>query len=81
VHKDFSVETLHHFEWGVRASPLQNCKELHYIKNIIDDSKKDFCIGESPLPKGVGELPYRPCWQDIDPSSKSLGRVKTTSSA
>jgi len=41
---------------GVRRSPLQNCKELLYIKNIIDDSKKYFCIVESPLPKGVGEL-------------------------
>jgi len=66
---------------GVRRSPLQNCKELLYIKNIIDDSKKYFCIAESPLPKGVGELSCRPCWQDMHPSRKSLGPVKTTSRA
>jgi hypothetical protein len=47
--------------------------------DIIDDCRKYFCIGESPLPKGVGELPYGPCWQDIHPSRKSLGPVKTTS--
>jgi hypothetical protein len=66
---------------GVRASRLQKCKEVLYIKSIIDDSKKYFCMGESPLPKGVGELRYRPSWQDIRRSRKSLGPVKMTSGA
>ncbi len=77
VHKDFSAERLNHFEWGYSISTTY-CKELIYIKNIIDHSKKYFCTGESPLPKGIDEHPYCHCWQDIHPSRKSLGPAKTT---
>jgi hypothetical protein len=39
-------------------------------------ARKYSSSGESPLPNGVDELPYRPCWQDLPPGSP----VKRTSS-
>jgi hypothetical protein len=33
--------------------------------DVIDDSKKYFCIGECALLKGVGEHAYHPCWSDM----------------